>query len=74
MTFDTGRPVEPSRESRVVEHGALVIEKARQGMGGPNRWRRVAAGALGLLRSPRYRHPFYWAGFAVIGDDAPLAR
>ena len=23
---------------------------------------------LGLLRSDRYRHPFYWAGFVMIGD------
>jgi CHAT domain-containing protein/uncharacterized protein HemY len=25
--------------------------------------------ALKLLRTPRYRHPFYWAPFVVIGDD-----
>jgi CHAT domain-containing protein/Tfp pilus assembly protein PilF len=24
--------------------------------------------ALGLLRSERYRHPFYWAGFVMVGD------
>ena len=24
--------------------------------------------ALTLLRSPQYRHPFYWAGFVVVGD------
>ena len=24
--------------------------------------------ALGLLRNERYRHPFYWAGFVMIGD------
>jgi CHAT domain-containing protein/Tfp pilus assembly protein PilF len=24
--------------------------------------------ALGLLKSERYRHPFYWAGFVMIGD------
>lgn len=24
--------------------------------------------SLGLLRSDRYRHPFYWAGFVMIGD------
>jgi CHAT domain-containing protein len=23
---------------------------------------------LGLLRSDRYRHPVYWAGFVMIGD------
>jgi CHAT domain-containing protein len=25
--------------------------------------------ALSLLRSDRYRHPFYWAGFVLVGDD-----
>jgi CHAT domain-containing protein len=24
--------------------------------------------SLGLLRNERYRHPFYWAGFVMIGD------
>jgi CHAT domain-containing protein/uncharacterized protein HemY len=24
--------------------------------------------ALELLHSPRYRHPFYWAGFVMVGD------
>ena len=24
--------------------------------------------SLGLLRSERYRHPFYWAGFVMVGD------
>lgn len=24
--------------------------------------------ALGLLKSERYRHPFYWAGFVMVGD------
>jgi CHAT domain-containing protein len=23
---------------------------------------------IGLLRNPRYAHPFYWAGFIVVGD------
>lgn len=27
--------------------------------------------ALGLLRSERYRHPFYWAGFVMVGDGGP---
>lgn len=27
-------------------------------------------GALRLLRSARYRHPFYWAGFVLIGDGS----
>ena len=28
----------------------------------------LQAAALKLLRDPRYRHPFYWAGFVVVGD------
>ncbi len=26
--------------------------------------------ALSLLRSTRYRHPFYWAGFILVGDGS----
>jgi CHAT domain-containing protein/ATP/maltotriose-dependent transcriptional regulator MalT len=28
----------------------------------------LRAAALSLLKSTEYRHPFYWAGFSVIGD------
>jgi CHAT domain-containing protein len=28
----------------------------------------LRAAALELLRIPRYRHPFYWAPFIVVGD------
>jgi len=27
-------------------------------------------GALSLLRSERYGHPFYWAGFILVGDGS----
>jgi CHAT domain-containing protein len=27
-------------------------------------------GALSLLRSQRYGHPFYWAGFILVGDGS----
>ena len=30
--------------------------------------------ALALKRDPRFRHPFYWAAFIVVGADAPPAR
>jgi CHAT domain-containing protein len=26
--------------------------------------------ALRLLRGPKYRHPFYWAGFVLVGDGS----
>jgi CHAT domain-containing protein len=25
--------------------------------------------ALKLMESPRYEHPFYWAGFVIVGSD-----
>jgi CHAT domain-containing protein len=28
----------------------------------------LRAAALKLMRNPRYRHPFYWAPFVVVGD------
>lgn len=30
----------------------------------------LQAAALKLLRESRYRHPFYWAGFVVVGDGS----
>ncbi len=30
----------------------------------------LRAAALALRRDPRYRHPFYWAAFSVVGDGA----
>ncbi len=28
--------------------------------------------ALKLRQDPNYRHPYYWAGFIVVGDPSPL--
>ncbi len=33
----------------------------------------LRAAALKLLRNPQTRHPFYWAGFVVVGADASPA-
>jgi CHAT domain-containing protein len=30
--------------------------------------RALQLASLKLLRSPEYRHPFYWAGFVLVGD------
>jgi len=30
----------------------------------------LRAAALLLLQDPKYRHPFYWAGFVVLGDGS----
>jgi CHAT domain-containing protein len=40
--------------------------KARPGFSGKADALRTAA--LALLQNPQYKHPFYWAGFVVIGD------
>ena len=33
----------------------------------------LRAAGLALARNPRYRHPFYWAPFVLVGADAPIA-
>jgi CHAT domain-containing protein len=25
--------------------------------------------ALNLMKNPRYQHPYYWAGFVIVGND-----
>jgi CHAT domain-containing protein len=30
--------------------------------------RALQQAALGLMKKTRYHHPFYWAGFVLIGD------
>ncbi len=41
--------------------------RARAGAGAPAALR---GAALALRRDPRYRHPFYWAGFVVVASGA----
>lgn len=43
-------------------------EKAMNALSGKSQALRQAS--LKLLRSPEYRHPFYWAGFIVVGDNS----
>jgi CHAT domain-containing protein len=33
-----------------------------------NRARSLQKAALAVMRNPEYRHPFYWAGFVMVGD------
>lgn len=41
----------------------------RAGAGGaPAKAEALRRAALSLMRTPEYRHPFYWAGFIVVGD------
>jgi CHAT domain-containing protein/tetratricopeptide (TPR) repeat protein len=62
---------------------ALIVEFHRQLSGGPRGASASAAealrrSALTLLASNEYRHPFYWAGFVVVGDGlralGPISR
>ena len=36
--------------------------------GGRGRSRALQQAALGMLHTPGYQHPYYWAGFVMIGD------
>src|SRR6201988_108230 len=50
---------------------ALMIDFHRWLTTGPGNAAEAEAlrrATVGLLRSERYRHPFYWAGFVMIGD------
>jgi CHAT domain-containing protein len=53
-----------STTSLVVEFSRRLRDGAGRGMA-PDEALRGAA--LALLRTPAYRHPFYWAPFSVIG-------
>jgi CHAT domain-containing protein len=33
--------------------------------------RSLRVAALKLMQTPEYRHPFYWAGFVVVGAGFP---
>lgn len=46
----------------------LMIELHRRMLTGTSGAEALRASALKLLRGGRYRHPFYWAGFIVVGD------
>ena len=32
----------------------------------------LRAAAIELLHTPRYAHPYYWAGFILVGDAQPV--
>ncbi len=44
------------------------LRRTQHAMGGPmNAAASLRNAALKLMRAPKYRHPFYWAGFVVVG-------
>lgn len=46
----------------------LMLSFHRNLSSGANKADALRAAALNLLRSERHAHPFYWAGFVIIGD------
>lgn len=48
-----------------LHRGLKPILEEGSGFG---RARSLQRAAISLMRDPRYRHPFYWAGFVMVGD------
>jgi CHAT domain-containing protein/Tfp pilus assembly protein PilF len=49
---------------------ALLVEFHRRIAGGRgSKAAQLQAASLELLRTPRYAHPYYWAGFILVGDS-----
>ena len=46
----------------------LMLEFHRRLAAGDDKARALQQASLKLARSQRYKHPFYWAGFVVMGD------
>jgi hypothetical protein len=57
------------RGSRVAP-GAAAKTAAAANAPGLSKAEALRQAALPLLRGVRYRHPFYWAGFVLIGDGS----
>jgi CHAT domain-containing protein len=56
-----------TRDLMVDFHRAL-ISQARAGRSKPTTTEALRRAALNLMRNPETRHPFYWAGFVLVGD------
>jgi CHAT domain-containing protein/Tfp pilus assembly protein PilF len=48
----------------------LMLAFHRRLRAGASKAGALRAAALKLLRDSRYRHPFYWAGFVIVGDGS----
>jgi CHAT domain-containing protein len=58
-------------ELMVQFHRSLLADPGTPGAT-PSKAHALQRAALTLLQDSRYRHPFYWAGFVLVGDTAPL--
>ncbi len=47
--------------------GELMVEFHRHWLAGESKAEALRQAALAVRRQPRYRHPFYWAGFVLVG-------
>jgi len=47
---------------------ALLVAFHRRLAAGGSKAAAMRAAAIELLRTPRYAHPYYWAGFMLVGD------
>jgi CHAT domain-containing protein len=64
--------VESSSTTALMIEFHKTLKAATEGrMPGAGKAEALRIAALKLLRTPRYRHPFYWAPFVVVGDDRP---
>ena len=46
----------------------LMVEFHRRAMNGEGKAQALRQAMLKVLRGERWKHPFYWAGFVVVGD------
>jgi CHAT domain-containing protein/Tfp pilus assembly protein PilF len=56
-----------TRDLMVNFHRALISQPAR-GKAKPTKTEALRQAALKLLKNPQTSHPFYWAGFVLVGD------
>jgi CHAT domain-containing protein len=57
-----------TRDLMVNFHRALISQKPALGKTIPSKTGALRQAALKLVKNPGTRHPFYWAGFVLIGD------
>jgi CHAT domain-containing protein len=46
----------------------LAFHRALNAKPSISKARALQTASLGVMRDPRYRHPFYWSGFVLIGQ------
>jgi CHAT domain-containing protein len=56
-----------TRELMVSFHRALISQPGA-GKAKPTKTEALRRAALTVMKNPDTRHPFYWAGFVLVGD------